>query len=143
MPDWIKEAVRRARDGDPLATALVLRVFLTGAPAGTVNQLVLDYLTDAIRMIIDYDADANDIFRPKRPGRPNQGDRDMQIATDVAFILRYLEASAGKRRRGIVAEAIWCAARMHKVADDVAKTAWDKFNRDAKALVEEYLKTPS
>lgn len=126
MPDWIEGALIRARDGDPEAVALVLRLIRTGAVGGNIDQRVLAYLADAVTAILDGKVEPNAVFNVKRKvGRQSEDERNVEIAADVALIVRYLRYS--KRRPGQIAEAKGYAALLHGVSDGVVGDAWRYF----------------
>ena len=118
MPDWIKEAIRRARDGDPDAARLVLRVFLTGAPSGVVNQLVLQYLSDCFRMILDADADTNILLGKRKPHRPPLTDDEK--VDRIADVMRLKLAGTHTEK-----EAIAAVAAKWDVHFKTIDAAWD------------------
>ena len=135
----IAEAVRRARDGDPEAVALVLALFRSGVPGGNIDQRVLEYLSDCFHLIIG-GADADDIFHPKRPGRPREDERDLMLATEVALYRR------NKKRGETLDDAFAYVAKQHSaegVTTGIVEEAWRVLGRVAKARIKNWVETPS
>ena len=141
MPDWIAEAVRRARDGDPEAVALVLQAFPHWR-SGREHRPACSRTTSptAFSLILDDGANADDIFRPKRPGRRREDKRDIMLATEVALYRR------DKKKGETLDDAFAHVAQQHAaegVTKGIVEEAWRVLGRTAKARIKNWVETPS